>query len=139
MPPSTRQTRLKHGWRNLLGLATPDQRGRARGDRGSSRRASPGPPRVTSSWLRGDGPRALVADGGLGAPRGRRRQPGRQATLRRPTLQLQQARPARRQHHRCPPRLHQTQAQSAHRCCTLLNHLLLKILIVKPGGSGRVT
>ncbi|XP_073943091.1 acetylcholine receptor subunit alpha-like isoform X3 [Choristoneura fumiferana] len=57
----------------------------------------------------------MVAGGLLPRARRLRRQPGRQAALRRPAVQLQQAGAARRKHHRRPPRLHQTQAQPAHR------------------------
>lgn len=63
-----------------------------------------------------DGRARVVAGGMLPDPRRHRRQPRRQEALRRSTLQLQQAGAARRQHHRCATRLHQTQAEPAHRC-----------------------
>lgn len=63
-----------------------------------------------------DGRARVVAGGLLPAPRRHRGQPRRQEALRRPALQLQQAGAARRQHHRRAARLHQTQAEPAHRC-----------------------
>lgn len=57
----------------------------------------------------------LVAGGLLPGARRRRRQPRRETPLRRPPVQLQQARPAGRQHHRRATRLHQAEAEPAHR------------------------
>lgn len=50
-----------------------------------------------------------------GRARRRGRQPRRQAPLRRPALQLQQAGATCSQHHRCPQGLHQAQVVAAHR------------------------
>lgn len=71
---------------------------------------------VTWPSPRADGRARVVAGGLRASPRRLRRQPRRQAAVRRPALQLQQAGAAGRQHHRRTPRLHQAQAQPAHRC-----------------------
>lgn len=75
---------------------------------------------------------SLAAVFGGGAPGGRR-QPRRQATLRRPPLQLQQTGQACRQHLRRAACVHQAQTIPAHRCrkSTLLLQLLrIRIILL---------
>jgi len=59
---------------------------------------------------------ASLASVGAGGARGCRREPGREKTLRRPPVKLQQTRASSRQYFRRSQSLYQTQALPAHRC-----------------------
>lgn len=57
-------------------------------------------------------------------------EPGREETVRRPLVQLQQTRPARGQHQRRAARVHKAETVAAHRRGTYLHNIIINICMI---------